>query len=537
MTTRIKLRRDTAANWTTTNPVLALGEPGLETDTRKVKYGDGVTAWNLLDYSVSAESDSNFSHSFNDGVNDNVWRMVTVQGAKEFTFETQGYKDFALTLTAGQVANIGDGYITITAADVPEMDAVWLNYQRENNVYFYLQSEWDQNNLNSYFNYMENPSEGVYQLFPSQPFAEGDKVVIKYYTEGTTYQHSNYDTWGTFLPDVSETTATNTVTISLNEYTWLGSGAGSAREALLNSAYFGKHAIYFQTDSNNNGDQRNITNVVDNEDGTVTLTFDGAAQQSKTTEEVSFSFQAVDTKADDGYLTIPKSAAPTFASDCIYGYMTGTETNKYTGGAQRSGYLTINGGEPISFYWYQNGDGITQYSLNMQSNVWYNQGDVIAVTYYKSTTEFELSIWHPNTASSNWNNGYRWFDWKDDLGQEYAPGVGNGVVGGNGQYYMRTYREAIGNWSAQSRTLASQFGWSGLGNYQRTPYDPYTNDSVSDWGKDTDNCYPMYSFDEYGIVFNGTSTYYDKSVTYKVRIMYKMELMIGEDESYGWFDC
>jgi hypothetical protein len=52
MATRIKLRRDTAANWTSANPILALGEPGLETDTRKVKYGDGSTAWNGLQYAA-----------------------------------------------------------------------------------------------------------------------------------------------------------------------------------------------------------------------------------------------------------------------------------------------------------------------------------------------------------------------------------------------------------------------------------------------------------------------------------------------------
>ena len=45
MTTRIKLRRDTAANWLDANPILAAGEPGLETDTGKIKYGDGETAW------------------------------------------------------------------------------------------------------------------------------------------------------------------------------------------------------------------------------------------------------------------------------------------------------------------------------------------------------------------------------------------------------------------------------------------------------------------------------------------------------------
>jgi hypothetical protein len=52
MTTRIKLRRDTAANWTSQNPILALGEPGLETDTRKIKYGDGTSHWSTLPYAA-----------------------------------------------------------------------------------------------------------------------------------------------------------------------------------------------------------------------------------------------------------------------------------------------------------------------------------------------------------------------------------------------------------------------------------------------------------------------------------------------------
>lgn len=52
MTTRIKLRRDTAANWTTNDPVLALGEPGLETDTRKLKYGNSTSTWTELEYSA-----------------------------------------------------------------------------------------------------------------------------------------------------------------------------------------------------------------------------------------------------------------------------------------------------------------------------------------------------------------------------------------------------------------------------------------------------------------------------------------------------
>jgi len=75
--TTIKIRRDTAANWTANNPILATGEPGLETDTKKIKYGDGSTAWNSLAYPTAGVTSYNdltnkpslFSGSYNDLTN------------------------------------------------------------------------------------------------------------------------------------------------------------------------------------------------------------------------------------------------------------------------------------------------------------------------------------------------------------------------------------------------------------------------------------------------------------------------------------
>ena len=48
MADTIQLRRDTAAQWASKNPVLAAGEPGLATDTGALKFGNGVNAWNTL---------------------------------------------------------------------------------------------------------------------------------------------------------------------------------------------------------------------------------------------------------------------------------------------------------------------------------------------------------------------------------------------------------------------------------------------------------------------------------------------------------
>ncbi len=58
MAKQIQIRRDTAANWTAANPVLAQAEIGIELDglgTPLVlqKIGNGVTAWNDLPYQES----------------------------------------------------------------------------------------------------------------------------------------------------------------------------------------------------------------------------------------------------------------------------------------------------------------------------------------------------------------------------------------------------------------------------------------------------------------------------------------------------
>ena len=50
MPTKIQLRRDTAADWTSNNPTMAAGEFGWESDTNRFKIGDGSNAWNSLAY-------------------------------------------------------------------------------------------------------------------------------------------------------------------------------------------------------------------------------------------------------------------------------------------------------------------------------------------------------------------------------------------------------------------------------------------------------------------------------------------------------
>jgi len=85
MPSRIQLRRDTAANWTAINPVLAQGEPGLDTTIDLLKYGDGVTAWNSLPYSGSNPGAVGniipaLSNTYTLGNATNSWQSLYVSG-------------------------------------------------------------------------------------------------------------------------------------------------------------------------------------------------------------------------------------------------------------------------------------------------------------------------------------------------------------------------------------------------------------------------------------------------------------------------
>lgn len=61
VSTKVQVRKDTSSNWTSTNPILAAGEIGLETNTGSFKIGNGSNTWSALSYfstTASSASDS-----------------------------------------------------------------------------------------------------------------------------------------------------------------------------------------------------------------------------------------------------------------------------------------------------------------------------------------------------------------------------------------------------------------------------------------------------------------------------------------------
>jgi hypothetical protein len=75
---KLQVRRDTAANWTSANPILSAGEIGFETDTGKFKMGNGATAWASL---VHFEAGAGGGGGGSDTAAQILAKLITVDGA------------------------------------------------------------------------------------------------------------------------------------------------------------------------------------------------------------------------------------------------------------------------------------------------------------------------------------------------------------------------------------------------------------------------------------------------------------------------
>lgn len=173
---KIQIRNDTKNNWTTQNPVLLKGEMGVETDTRKFKFGDGVSDWKTLEYASATgaiimnkaptPTDSGYDVGamwvdtaankayllFNNTTNQAVWKQLVIPddlsdlGAGDMLKSQfannpkaeQGYVNAAIvadtanatkgTLTAGSKTFNGSANVTVTADDLGALTAVPSEY-------------------------------------------------------------------------------------------------------------------------------------------------------------------------------------------------------------------------------------------------------------------------------------------------------------------------------------------------------------------------------------------------------------------------
>lgn len=200
---RIQLRRDTSANWQTENPVLLEGEIGIDLTNNNIKIGDGLTAWNVLDY---VHSDVDLSNYYTKGETNNAIQgtRTALEGeinakvdndtyqAKVSEIETnlEGKADKADTYTKGEVdekiAGAGvskeyvDGEISRVESEIPSLSGYATEAWVEGKGY--LTEHQDISNLAT----KEELPTKTSDLTNDSGFLTEHQSLSNYYTKGET---------------------------------------------------------------------------------------------------------------------------------------------------------------------------------------------------------------------------------------------------------------------------------------------------------------------------------------------------------------
>lgn len=116
---RFQLRADTAANWASVNPTLLNNEFGLETDTKKLKVGNGSTAWNSLAYFPSIVTGGTVLGNLEIGTTGTLtFEGSTADGFETTLAVTNPTADRTITLPNQSGTVIVSGNASIVNADI-----------------------------------------------------------------------------------------------------------------------------------------------------------------------------------------------------------------------------------------------------------------------------------------------------------------------------------------------------------------------------------------------------------------------------------
>ena len=108
---RLITRNNTAALWITNNPVLLAGEMGIEKDTKKFKFGDGVKTWTALEYAsansavLKTTNPANTDSGYDLGV---VWLNTTTKKGFLLTDNASNAAVWKQIVTSEDIASVGD---------------------------------------------------------------------------------------------------------------------------------------------------------------------------------------------------------------------------------------------------------------------------------------------------------------------------------------------------------------------------------------------------------------------------------------------
>lgn len=461
MSTKIQVRRDIAANWASTNPILSAGEPGLETDTGIVKYGDGSTFWNDLSPPPSGEDYSMKAWSGNE------WKYISSAGGKSFIFKTAGHVRTNVRVTNSQTWDSSTGFVVKVSEHPTIVDSVKTAFDASSDPYLFVNGYWagfvDHYTLVGDIMTVYSATSGTLSVNDTIQFAgwnRGTQALFNTYYSSTGPDSGDRAYDGNYWQPTADSSNTNVVTVDFT-------GEYPEILAALESGS-GKNYIVF--DEYNNNDSRRITNVT-NVGNTYTISFSGAPIDLKKKIKKVLNLHPAVTAT--GYqLYVDPQEYPQ-----LWDYL-----NVDTG--PDAAYFTINGGSqiPVHYFWPRGGlsthtSGITYhgyFAIGTETNMSYSPQDTIELHYTEKGTFIRTDSWFENGATFHNSNpytssdhAYRWFSWEEDL-PHVKNAKGNGVQGGWLDYHVQATWPDMSSRNWDNRTFSVFFDPKG--------YDDNSND-------------------------------------------------------------
>jgi hypothetical protein len=123
--TVIQIRRDTAANWESTDPTLASGEIGFDTTNNQIKIGNGSDEWTVLDYASGGSGSITVSETAPaEPAEGDLWFNST--NALTYIYYDSFWVDLAPAI-AGPAGPIGESGIVVQDEAPTDTDVLWLD--------------------------------------------------------------------------------------------------------------------------------------------------------------------------------------------------------------------------------------------------------------------------------------------------------------------------------------------------------------------------------------------------------------------------
>lgn len=281
--TKILIRRGTATQWVSANPILGSGELGIETDTLKIKVGNGTSTWTqLTSYANITQSD--LTSAINGLINAAPSALDTLNELAAAINNDSSFSTTVNNLLNGKVSKSGGDTITASSASTiplilkaaPSQSASILEWQDSaGNTIGYLTNQGIFRNTYNYVQNLQSLSGGagisfdgnsttVFQPYPSQVILK----VFPIYANQTGDLQQWTNSAGTVLSKINSSgnltingiffglggSATNSNNISIGNSSgssltssstanvFIGDGAGSSAGAVSDNTFIGNSA-------------------------------------------------------------------------------------------------------------------------------------------------------------------------------------------------------------------------------------------------------------------------------------------------------